>query len=207
MFDNFISIAEFYEWWVLDTKTRFLAKSQHRRGKQMSLLPPILEERISNFHQIWEGFLVVRSTSRNPSQISFPNIPSGEEFLVVENTKISSPIIKKKYHRFPKFLLKIFLQLPLGKNLWWWKIVKSLQLLLKKPDNQKSFPNFFPKYSYNYQISLAKYQQHNYFSTMTELNTGKALARFQELAEELDELPKFIQKIIICFVHFQNFII
>ena len=42
---------------------------------------------------------------------------------------------------------------------------------------------------------------------MTELNTGKALARFQELAEELDKLPKFIQKIIICFVHFQNFII
>ena len=26
------------------------------RGKQMSLLPPILEGRISNFHQIWEGF-------------------------------------------------------------------------------------------------------------------------------------------------------
>ena len=38
----------------------------------MSLLPPILEGRISNFHQIWEGFLVVRSTTRN----SFPNIPS-----------------------------------------------------------------------------------------------------------------------------------
>ena len=29
------------------------------RGKQMSLLPPILEGRISNFYQIWEGFLVV----------------------------------------------------------------------------------------------------------------------------------------------------
>ena len=106
MFDNFISIAEFYAWWVLDTKTRFLAKSQHRRGKQMSLLPPILEERISNFHQIWEGFLVVRSTSRNPSQISFPNIPSGEEFLVVENTKISSPIIKKNTTDFPNFFSK-----------------------------------------------------------------------------------------------------
>ena len=25
----------------------------------MSLLPPILEGRISNFHQIWEGFLVI----------------------------------------------------------------------------------------------------------------------------------------------------
>jgi hypothetical protein len=26
------------------------------RVKQMPLLPPILEGRISNFHQIWEGF-------------------------------------------------------------------------------------------------------------------------------------------------------
>jgi hypothetical protein len=62
----------------------------------------------------------------------FPSITFGEEFLVVENTKISSPIIKKKYHRFPKFLPKIFLQLHLGKNLWWWKILKSLPLLLLK---------------------------------------------------------------------------
>ena len=86
------------------------------------------------------------------------------------------------------FLSQIFLQLPLGKNFWWWKILKSLPLLLKKipqisqissqnipsitsgeefmvvenpkisstiikkntTDNQKSFPNFFPKYSFNY---------------------------------------------------------
>ena len=37
----------------------------------MSLLPPILEGRISNFHQIWEGFLVIL-----PPQI--PSITSGE---------------------------------------------------------------------------------------------------------------------------------
>jgi hypothetical protein len=64
----------------------------------MSLLPPILEGRILNFHQIWEVFLVVQSTTRNPFQISSPNIPSitsGEEFLVVENPKISSPVTKK----------------------------------------------------------------------------------------------------------------
>ena len=83
-------LRNFNAWWVLDTKTRFLAKSQHRRGKQMSLLPPILEERISNFHQIWEGFLVVRSTSRNPSP-NIPSITSGEEFLMLENPKISFP--------------------------------------------------------------------------------------------------------------------
>jgi hypothetical protein len=46
------------------------------------------------------------------------------------------------------FLSQIFLQLPLGKNFWWWKILKSLPLLLKK--NTTEFPNFFSKYSFNY---------------------------------------------------------
>ena len=49
-----------------------VCKNRTLVSKQMSLLAPILEGRISNFHQIWEGFLVVRSTTRN----SFPNIPS-----------------------------------------------------------------------------------------------------------------------------------
>ena len=92
----------------------------------MSLLPPILEGRISNFHEIWEDFwwcdqisfpnffpkysfnylwgslvvenpIIIPQITRNPSQISSRNIPSnicGEEFLVVENPKIS--LFKKK---------------------------------------------------------------------------------------------------------------
>ena len=43
----------------------------------MSLLPPILEGRISNFHQILEGFLVLLRTTRNSSP-NIPSITSGE---------------------------------------------------------------------------------------------------------------------------------
>ena len=46
----------------------------------MSLLPPILEGRISNFHQIWEGFLALLRNIRNSSP-NIPSITSGESCM------------------------------------------------------------------------------------------------------------------------------
>ena len=80
----------------------------------MSLLPPILEGRISNFQQIWEGFLVVRSTTRNSSP-KMPSITSCETLInhlpsedVISSSCVSSFCEEEdKKSKFPADILAI----------------------------------------------------------------------------------------------------